>query len=72
MSAALRIVKPGDRQSIADRLRARIRNRDRLAKQLAAEDVAIAVDARLWADEQGEFRRPHLHEIRRRLLGGEG
>jgi len=72
MSAALRIVKPDDKQSTADRLRARIQRRDKLARQLAAEDAAIALDARAWADELGEYRRPHLHEIRRRLMGGEG
>jgi hypothetical protein len=73
MRAALRIVKPDDKQTERQRLeaslRARIRNRDRLARLLDDEDAAIALDARSWADEQGEYRRPHLHEIRRRLMG---
>lgn len=67
MSAALRIVKADDKQSTADRLRARIRNRDRLAKQLAVEDAAIAVDARRYADERGEFLRPTIGQLRRDL-----
>jgi hypothetical protein len=55
--------------STADRLRARIVRRDRLARDLAAEDAAIAIEARRYADERGEFIRPTVDQLRKRLMG---
>lgn len=65
----LHIATADDTQALADRLRAKIARRDELSRQLAKVDAQIAIDARLWANEQGEFIRPNLDALRRRLLG---
>ena len=66
--APLKLVQPDDKQPTAARLRALISDRDRLARRLSAIDSSIAKEARNFADEQGEFVRPNLDALRRRLF----
>lgn len=53
----------------ADRLRANIGRRDALAREIATVDAAIAADARIYADERGEYLRPTIDDLRKRLNG---
>ena len=56
--------------STAERLRRALEIRDNLTANLAKLDALIAADARLYADERGEFIRPTVEQLRKRL-GGE-
>lgn len=57
--------------STVERLRANIGRRDALTRELAMVDAAIAADARIYADARGEFVRPTIDQLRRRLTEGE-
>lgn len=55
--------------STEDRLREFIKLRDQLTKTTAKLDALIAMDARIYADELGEFIRPTVDQLRKRLGG---
>ena len=57
--------------SAEDRLRILLPMRERAEKELREIDAMIAAESRRYADEKGEFLRPTVEQLKRRI-GGAG